>query len=103
MFTSRILINLIKRYLPAVPGKRKTQKEKAPERKRKKFRSSHYRQILFNSQLALWSNKIHTVRTDRFYSGILAFFQRVADAIKMSVVGMRTVYRKDTQFLSNGF
>lgn len=76
-------ISLIKRCLPAVPGKRKTQQEKTPERKRKKFTSSHYRKILFNSQLALWNSKNPRCGTGRFYSEMLAFFQRVADAIKM--------------------
>lgn len=83
MFTSLILITLIKRFFfPTVPGKRKIQKERTPERKRNPH-SSHYRKILLNSQLVFCNNNVHVVRTDRFYSEILAFLQRVTNAIKM--------------------
>lgn len=80
MFTSLILMTLIKSFFffPTVPGKRKIQKERE-----RNPHFSHYRKILLNSQLIFCNNNVHVVRTDRFYSEILAFLQRVTNAIRM--------------------
>lgn len=71
VFTSLILIILIKNFFLLC-------------RRRFLFpSSSHYRKILFISQLAFWNNNVHIVRAETFYSETLAFFQRVTDAIRI--------------------